>query len=296
MVFTSVNGVERFWKEMRAAGRDARSLAGVHLCAIGPATAAALEMEGLRADLVPTQFVSEAVVEALAAEVDLAGARVLLPRAEVAREALPALLRRARRRRGRVAAYRTDPDAREAAHLRERWSGRDRPVTFTSSSTVRNYVEAVGTHRTRPGRLHRAHHLRHRARARAGGGDRGERVHHPGPRPRDPRGEMSFFPDYRAAAPAPHSSAAPAVARDAPARDDLVLPLFVTEGSGVRAPIASMPGVAQTSVDELVPKRRRALALGIPAVILFGIPTREGRARLERLRPGRQWRSARCAR
>jgi uroporphyrinogen III methyltransferase / synthase len=146
IIFTSVNGVERFWKEMRAAGRDARSLAGVHLCAIGPATGAALEMEGIRADVVPTQFVSEAVVEALAAEVELSGTRVLLPRAEVAREALPVLLRARGATVDEVAAYRTDPDARESAQLRERLrAGEIDLITFTSSSTVRNFVEAVGT-------------------------------------------------------------------------------------------------------------------------------------------------------
>lgn len=146
IVFTSVNGVERFWKEMRASGRDARSLAGVHLCAIGPATAAALEMEGLRADLVPAQFISEAVAEALAAETELAGLRVLLPRAEVAREALPVLLRERGATVDEVAAYRTLPDAHEAAQLRDRLAaGEIDLVTFTSSSTVRNFVDAVGT-------------------------------------------------------------------------------------------------------------------------------------------------------
>jgi uroporphyrinogen III methyltransferase/synthase len=145
IVFTSVNGAERFWREMRAAGRDARSLAGVHLCAIGPATAAALEMEGVRADLVPDRFVAEAVVEALAAEVELKGARVLLPRAEVAREVLPALLRRHGATVDDVAAYRTDPDTRESAQLRDRLeAGEIDLVTFTSGSTVRNFVDAMG--------------------------------------------------------------------------------------------------------------------------------------------------------
>src|SRR5687767_3393681 len=54
--------------------------------------------------------------------------------------------------------------------------------------------------------------------------------------------------------------------------DDLVLPLFVTHGKGVRKPIGSMPGVAQTSVDELLRDAREAADLGIPAVLLFGIP------------------------
>ena len=53
---------------------------------------------------------------------------------------------------------------------------------------------------------------------------------------------------------------------------DLILPLFVIEGEGVRRPVASMPGVQQTSADELVRDAEEALALGIPAVLLFGIP------------------------
>lgn len=53
---------------------------------------------------------------------------------------------------------------------------------------------------------------------------------------------------------------------------DLILPLFVTEGRGVRRPVSSMPGVAQTSVDELLRDAEEAQELGIPAVLLFGIP------------------------
>jgi len=58
-------------------------------------------------------------------------------------------------------------------------------------------------------------------------------------------------------------------------RDDLVLPLFVVEGRGVREPVASMPGVFRQSVDALVDEAKRVRDLGIPAVILFGIPTRK---------------------
>jgi porphobilinogen synthase len=54
--------------------------------------------------------------------------------------------------------------------------------------------------------------------------------------------------------------------------DDLILPLFVVEGTGVRKPVGAMPGVEQTSVDELLADAREAAALGIPAVLLFGVP------------------------
>ncbi len=54
--------------------------------------------------------------------------------------------------------------------------------------------------------------------------------------------------------------------------DDLILPLFVVEGSGVREPVVSMPGVQRFSVDQLVEETKRIFDLGVPAVILFGIP------------------------
>jgi porphobilinogen synthase len=53
---------------------------------------------------------------------------------------------------------------------------------------------------------------------------------------------------------------------------DLILPLFVVPGEGIRRPVGSMPGVAQTSVDELVRDAAEAFELGIPAVLLFGVP------------------------
>src|SRR5690606_22939046 len=79
IVFTSVNGVQRFWAELRAAGKDTRNLCGVSLCAIGPATAAAIELEGAQADLMPGKFVAEGVIAAMRAAGDLHGRRVLLP-------------------------------------------------------------------------------------------------------------------------------------------------------------------------------------------------------------------------
>ena len=83
---------------------------------------------------------------------------------------------------------------------------------------------------------------------------------------------MSIFPDYRPRR-LRRTPELRRLARETELRaSDLVLPLFVTEGEGVRRPISSMPGVAQTSVDELVRDAEEALALGIQAVILFGIP------------------------
>ncbi|CAN5837815.1 uroporphyrinogen-III C-methyltransferase [soil metagenome] len=145
VLFTSVNGVSRFWDSLRDVGRDTRALAGVSVCAIGPATGAALEMEGVRPDLIPSRFVAEAVIEALEAEGELSGSRILIPRAEVARPVLPNELRARGAEVVEVAAYRTVPDGAEADSLREMLrSGSVDLVTFTASSTVDNFVDLIG--------------------------------------------------------------------------------------------------------------------------------------------------------
>lgn len=146
IVFTSTNGVERFWSELRAGGGDARSLGGASLCAIGPATAAALEAEGARADLVPAEHVGEAVVAALGSRMELGGARILLPRAELARPSLPERLRSRGAEVVEVTAYRTIAEDAGAGPLLQRLrSGELDVVTFTSGSAVRNFTSLAGT-------------------------------------------------------------------------------------------------------------------------------------------------------
>ncbi|CAN5826888.1 uroporphyrinogen-III C-methyltransferase [soil metagenome] len=146
IVFTSVNGVGRFWRALRELGRDTRALARVSLCALGPATAAAIELEGAQAELVPERFVAEAAIEALKAKTDLRGSRILLPRAEVARSLLPEALRAEGAEVVEVAAYRTVQDGAEAETVQRRLQrGEIDLVTFTASSTVRNFVELLGT-------------------------------------------------------------------------------------------------------------------------------------------------------
>lgn len=145
IVFTSVNGVERFWAELRAGGRDTRALCGVSLCAIGPSTAGALELEGAKADLVPPEYVAEAVAEAMATETGLRGARVLVPRPEVARSVLPEALRALGAEVVEVTAYRTIADGTGLAELERRLrEGEVDLLTFTASSTVRFFVEMLG--------------------------------------------------------------------------------------------------------------------------------------------------------
>lgn len=141
IVFTSVNGVRFFMERMRTLGRDARALGGSRLCAIGPRTAEALGVAGLTADLIPAEYQAEGVLQALEKE-QVKGARILIPRAEVARDLLPKELR-ARGADVTVAvAYRTVRPEADAAALKEKLRlGEVGVVAFTSSSTVRNYVE-----------------------------------------------------------------------------------------------------------------------------------------------------------
>jgi uroporphyrinogen III methyltransferase / synthase len=145
IVFTSANGVERFWYALSEQKCDARTLGGVRVCAIGPATAAELERRGVVPDLVPDEFVAESAVRALLAAAPVHGARILLPRAEVARSVLPDSLRSAGAEVVEVVAYTTEQDGSGAERVRAMLDrGEIDAVTFTASSTVRNFVELVG--------------------------------------------------------------------------------------------------------------------------------------------------------
>ncbi|MDQ3414311.1 MAG: uroporphyrinogen-III C-methyltransferase [Verrucomicrobiota bacterium] len=145
VVFTSVNGVTRFWDALHSAGRDTRALGGVRVCAIGPATGDALRARGVVPELVPERYVAESVLEALL-ERGVSGERILLPRAEVSRDVLPDGLRAAGAEVSDVAAYRTVVDGEGAGRLREELNaGRIDLITFTASSTVSAFVERVGT-------------------------------------------------------------------------------------------------------------------------------------------------------
>jgi uroporphyrinogen III methyltransferase/synthase len=125
VIFTSRNGVE-------AVFRRARSIAGPRVAAIGPATAHALREHGVEPDLMPAEYVAEAVLDALG---DVAGRRCLLPRADIAREALAVGLTARGALVDEIAAYRTRPLAERHTDL-----GAVDAVTFTSSSTVRGFL------------------------------------------------------------------------------------------------------------------------------------------------------------
>jgi len=138
---TSVNGVELLCRAMVDAGRDARALANATIAAIGPGTAAALGRLGILPDVVPERFVAEALIEALES-VEVEGRPVLIARAAEARDALPDALRERGADVDVVALYDTvaeSPSDEEIAAA----AGADF-ITFTSSSTVRNLVAALG--------------------------------------------------------------------------------------------------------------------------------------------------------
>lgn len=137
IVFTSVNGVEAFFDRATSTPRS-------EFAAIGPATADALAERGVRASVVPERFVAEEVFEALSRHTDLSGKRILLPRADIAREALPNLLRDAGCDVDVVAAYRTTPASEdiERAIALVRDASVD-AVTFTSGSTVRSFFSSA---------------------------------------------------------------------------------------------------------------------------------------------------------
>lgn len=144
VIFTSVNGVDRFMTRLLAQGLDSRCLAGRRLCCIGPRTAQELERFGLRADVVPTDYQAEGVLEVLKQQ-DLSRVRVLIPRAEVARELLPDELRHCGAQVDVVPVYRTLIPTQDAEGWRqELMDRRIHIVTFTSSSTVRNFVAMLG--------------------------------------------------------------------------------------------------------------------------------------------------------
>ena len=147
LVFTSVNGVRWFFERLFDRGRDVRALGCIKTAVIGPATAERLASFGLSSDILPESYRAESVVAAFA-DIDLKGARILLPRAAEARPVLPVELGRMGAKVDEVAAYRTVPDesGREALLAALEDGGIDM-VTFTSSSTVRNFNALLSAER-----------------------------------------------------------------------------------------------------------------------------------------------------
>jgi len=154
LVFTSRNTVEIVCDRLPEWGLAARDLAHVAVAAIGPATAEALARYGVTPKLVPRKYVAEAVVAALGERGDLRGKRVLLPRAREARDALPEGLRTLGATVDVIPVYETVRETGDGSELAAQISaGTIDAVTFTSSSTVRHFVELVGRAAATSGRF-----------------------------------------------------------------------------------------------------------------------------------------------
>jgi uroporphyrinogen III methyltransferase/synthase len=144
LVFTSANGVAAFIDEgITASGRDVRALAGVKVAAIGPGTASALRDRGIAADLVPERYVAESLLDAFPAP-ERDGERVLIARAELARDVLPEGLAARGYDVDVLAVYRTEVGTPSAADVERVRAGDVDAITFTSSSTVTRFVELAG--------------------------------------------------------------------------------------------------------------------------------------------------------
>ncbi len=143
-IFTSVNGVHAVWDNLLQTGRDARSLPR-RVVAVGPSTAAALRQMGIIADLMPEEFTSDKIAQTIQTHLgDVAGWRIMLLRAEIARPALRTGLEQARAVVEDVAMYQTRPPAVLASEAVAALSeNRIDLITFTSASTARNLFQLL---------------------------------------------------------------------------------------------------------------------------------------------------------
>jgi uroporphyrinogen III methyltransferase / synthase len=143
IVFTSANGVSAFDSRLRALGLDPMATAGVRIAAIGKATAGRLRDAGYNVDLMPDRFIAESFVDVLAGH-GVGGKRILLPQAEIARDAVAVGLRAAGAIVDVVVAYRTVvPDGYDEREVRGMIAGLD-IVTFASPSSVRHLLAMAG--------------------------------------------------------------------------------------------------------------------------------------------------------
>jgi uroporphyrinogen III methyltransferase/synthase len=141
IVFTSPNGVEAFFEIFYKLYDDAREIGGAKIAAIGPATAQRVKDFHLHVDLQPEEAVAEAVVREFQKLGGVENLRILLARAEKARDVLPKVLSKLGAIMDEAFAYRTEPETRDLTGARRRFSeeGADL-ITFTSSSTVENFL------------------------------------------------------------------------------------------------------------------------------------------------------------
>ncbi len=142
IIFTSVNGVEKFFERLKNFKLDARAIGNSKVAAIGSATAERLEKFGIIADLVPKEFYAESLVESLK---KISPKNILIIRAEVARDILPEELKKFGAEVKVIPAYKTVSAVENVEEVKNLLNeGAIDFVTFTSSSTVENFVKAMG--------------------------------------------------------------------------------------------------------------------------------------------------------
>lgn len=144
LIFTSVNGVQFFSQRLKEIQQDIRNLKGVRVFTIGPKTAEAVRDLGICVDVVPEDFVAESLIDSIGKE-NITGKRFLIPRATVAREILPEKLREMGAQVDVAPAYKTILPGLKSDTLAKRLkSGDIQVLTFTSSSTVKNFLALTG--------------------------------------------------------------------------------------------------------------------------------------------------------
>jgi len=142
IIFTSVNGVAAFWQRLHELKLDSRALSMLKVGAIGPATAQALEANGIMPDYIPEVYTSEGIIAGLNKQ-NINGQRFLLPRADIADKELVQGISQLGAEAHDIAVYRTVPTTEAIAQAKQLLlAGKIDVITFTSSSTVTNLVAA----------------------------------------------------------------------------------------------------------------------------------------------------------
>jgi len=143
VIFTSANGVNFFYQRLKEKGKDRRSLSGLKICAIGPATAKQLKKRDTRVDYIPKEFIAESILKGFK-KIGIKEKQILLARAKRARDVLPEGLKKMGAKVDVVAVYRTVKPRGGSRRLRQLLEkGKIDVITFTSSSTVSHFIDLL---------------------------------------------------------------------------------------------------------------------------------------------------------
>jgi uroporphyrinogen-III synthase len=148
LILTSVNGVEALHQRLKKLHLRKTNLKHLRIAAIGPATRKAIQSHGLKVHVMPKEYVAESVVKSLKSKVK--GKKILLARAKVARDVIPQQLRKSGAKVDVVEAYETivpQPSRRRLKGALKDPKRRPHIITFTSSSSVKNFLALLGSRR-----------------------------------------------------------------------------------------------------------------------------------------------------